>query len=73
MTEADLATLLRELAFEAETLRKSLRLCADAGLCSAPLGGPLVERAIGDLQGLASRAEALAEFVVLSYAGSKGR
>jgi hypothetical protein len=72
MTEAELATVLRELAFEAGSLRKSLRLCADAGLSLVPLGRPLVECTISDLQKLAVRAEALAELVVLSYAGSDG-
>ena len=73
MTEAQLAVLLRALASEAKLLRELLCLCAASGLLPASISRPLVERAISDLQGLASRAEALAEIVVLSYGGSKGR
>jgi len=65
MTEAQLAALLRELASEAKLLRNLLSLCAVAGSRSASLGGPWVEHAINDLQKLGSRAEALAELVVL--------
>lgn len=65
MTEAQLAALLRALAIEAELLRKLLCLCAASGILPASMGRPLVERAIGELQGLASRAEALAEFAIL--------
>jgi hypothetical protein len=65
MTEEQLAALLYALASEAESLRKLLLLCAAAGPQSAALRGAWAERAIDDLQRLASRAEALAEFVVL--------
>jgi hypothetical protein len=65
MTEAQLAVLLRALAKEAELLGKLLSFCAAAGPLPAPLGGPMVERTINDLRRLASRAEALAEVVVL--------
>jgi len=73
MTEAQLATLLRALASEAKHLRKLLHLCADAGLASASVGGPLVERAVSDLQGLAAQAEALAEFVDVGHSSSYGK
>jgi hypothetical protein len=66
MTEKRLAALLRALASEAESLRKLLSLCAAADPRSTSAGGPWMEAAIIDLEKLASRAEALAELVVLS-------
>lgn len=59
MTEAELAALLRALAFEAAVLQELLHLCAAAGRSSASVSRPLVERTIGDLQALALQAEAL--------------
>lgn len=73
MTEAQLAALLRALAGEAKLLGKLLCLCAAAGLASASVGGPSVERAISDLQGLGAQAEALAEFVDLGHSSSYGK
>jgi hypothetical protein len=65
MTEVEVAALLRALAIEARLLRQLLALCAAASPLPPSLGGPLVQRAMNDLQRLGSRAEALAEFVVL--------
>jgi hypothetical protein len=65
MTQDHLALLLRALALEAKLLRKLLSRCAAAGPLPASISGPWMECAINDLQKLASRAEGLAEFVVL--------
>jgi hypothetical protein len=73
MTEAQLAALLRALAGEAKLLRKLLCLCTAADLRSPSVSGPLVERATGDLRGLAAQAEALAEFVELGCPNTYGK
>jgi hypothetical protein len=65
MTLDQLAVLLHALAIEAKLLQELLSRCAAAGPLPASIGGPWVEGAANDLQRLASRAEALAEFVVL--------
>jgi hypothetical protein len=64
MTETQLAILLRTLAIEAKLLGKLLSRCAAASSLAPSLAGPWLESAILDLQRLALRAEAVAEFVV---------
>ncbi|MBZ5515051.1 MAG: hypothetical protein LAN62_09465 [Acidobacteriia bacterium] len=65
MTAFDVAVLLSELALEAKLLRKLVCLATDARVFTPGVNGRSLERAIDDLDVVASQAEALAEFIVL--------
>jgi hypothetical protein len=67
MTAFDVAVLLSQLAFEAKLLRKLVCLGTDAGVFTPGVNRASLERAIDDLDVVASQAEALAEFIVLRY------
>jgi hypothetical protein len=65
MTQYQLAVLLRALAIEAKLLGKLLSHCVATSPLPPFLGRSCVERAVDDLQKLASRAEALSDLVIL--------